>query len=579
MATKNTKLAGKISILRDVRNNFTGVSFSTHAIAKNFDFDEIMDPEFMNEALPIMMHERKAIPKELFLILFSDSGFSDSFIPKIKESQGKQIIDRMFELVKGDAKLTEEYFTLRRIKFIFDEPYSSYYLSKVIDGSDFDMIKKASNRNQLLDDVMSTANFTTIKRFHASLVKEIPDYSGYPLVILNKNVSRENKIEFIKETYRQKDVHKYTKFIRDNIVDLNDLDDFIEATIIQNKRITEKSANIQDLFQRVFIGMRGEYFNPEEKLNKLKNSEQFFVKYAGHISPSWIGNLSEDSGSWRQQRNAMKFAEFMVGFLSFQDQVKYSEESKNLGNELFSSDKVEDMFNKQIKGKEELERVFLPYILARDEQLLLKIPGVHEYINKYPSDFAGFLAKFSLADSEVNRYYGGRDEDEESSIFKKKIEILKNLSPENLSVVSLFSKEAVKLFGLDAGDAKNNWYADSQKVRSFKVMTERVMGNEMAAIASKSTQIRDLLLRTFEPVFGDSSYVDGELLSLISEAVRDESIFRKLKELTKTGSELDCARAMVDRPIRFFEKVFPEKTEIIENLTKLRNSLSILLSI
>jgi hypothetical protein len=405
----------------------------------------------------------------------------------------------------------------------------------------------------------------------------MPNYSGYPLVIINSKVSREDKIEFIKQTYKQKDVHKYTNFLRASITDLNDMDDFIEATIIQNNRVSEKGNNIQDLFQRIFIGMRGDYYNLEENISNFKNAESFFKKYSKYVRPSWIGELTSTK-NWRQSRNSTKFSVFMVSFLDFEEQIKYAEESRELGSELFSKERVQSIFEKQIVGNEQKEKVFLPYILSRDEDLILKIPSVHTYINKYSSEFEKFLVKFNLGINEEKRYYYGRDHEEELEIINRKIDILENLSLENLNKTKVISDEVVRNFGFYCKD-KSQYNSTRIMVSNFNSLVNVVMGDRMVKLIKTSKGIREMILKSLKPTFEDSSFINGEILSQMSEFLKDNEFVNRVEDFLKVKGELNCARAIVDRPISFFEKAYPEETEIIENLKKLKNSLNILLSI
>ena len=64
---------------------------------------------------------------------------------------------------------------------------------------------------------------------------------------------------------------------------MNDLSDFIEATILQNNRVRKEEEGFMDLIKRIFIGMRGEYFYVENKMEQLSNVKEFIDKYRGYF--------------------------------------------------------------------------------------------------------------------------------------------------------------------------------------------------------------------------------------------------------------------------------------------------------
>jgi len=70
------------------------------------------------------------------------------------------------------------------------------------------------------------------KEFIDMIKKQVPDYKGFPLIIMNQNIEQEEKIKALKLVYIQKDFPQYKRFFRKNLTNLMDLDSFIEAVVI-----------------------------------------------------------------------------------------------------------------------------------------------------------------------------------------------------------------------------------------------------------------------------------------------------------------------------------------------------------
>lgn len=102
------------------------------------------------------------------------------------------------------------------------------------------------------------------------------DYRNAPLVIVNENLSKEERIKIIKANYRLKDLPKYIHFIESKCTDLSLIDDFIEATVIQNNRVKEKNAGIVNIFKYLF-GEKSKSFE------RYRNSRDFISKYNKYI--------------------------------------------------------------------------------------------------------------------------------------------------------------------------------------------------------------------------------------------------------------------------------------------------------
>lgn len=72
-----------------------------------------------------------------------------------------------------------------------------------------------------------------------------PNFGNWPVICTNQNIASEDRISVIKKKFIQKDQIKYLSFIRDNVSDMSMLDEFIQATVIQNNRVKEKIRSSQ----------------------------------------------------------------------------------------------------------------------------------------------------------------------------------------------------------------------------------------------------------------------------------------------------------------------------------------------
>jgi len=116
-----------------------------------------------------------------------------------------------------------------------------------------------------------------------------PNYRSYPLIINNRNLSREDKKEILKRTFRFKDVSEYAKLLREGCTDANDIDVFLEVAVLENNRVIDCSESIVKLFKRIFFGnSRDCYF---ESIFEIKNLDKLIEKYQKYITIEQIVSL------------------------------------------------------------------------------------------------------------------------------------------------------------------------------------------------------------------------------------------------------------------------------------------------
>ena len=136
-----------------------------------------------------------------------------------------------------------------------------------------------------LDNVITNGKIEDSEKFISYIKEQIPEYKGFPLIIMNHNIDREEKIKALKMVYVQKDFPQYKRFFSKELNDLNDLDDFIEATVIQNNRVREKNNNIAQIFKDIFVN--GESY--DSGISKKEHLKEFSKKYISYFKdPSFV---------------------------------------------------------------------------------------------------------------------------------------------------------------------------------------------------------------------------------------------------------------------------------------------------
>lgn len=124
-----------------------------------------------------------------------------------------------------------------------------------------------------IDELISNYPIENPEEFIKVVQKTFPEYRNFPLIVINKNISDENKEKIIKASFRQKDLPGYKAYFRKNLSDLNSLKIFINATIINNNRVREKEQNLIDIIKDIFIS--GERINSNDIFNRISFATEF----------------------------------------------------------------------------------------------------------------------------------------------------------------------------------------------------------------------------------------------------------------------------------------------------------------
>jgi len=563
-------LKQKIELIKDVQKTFSNqsVSIDSSHIVKTLTIDEILSDEFENELLLILdSYEKNAATR--FIKFLEDYSTRNTFRDILDEDKEK-IIDKYIRLANSDDSIS---INTRSMALLNGK--EDYFVSSVLKSKSFKVFMNSDDIHRLLDNTMVNSDSETIMSLFEHLSKINFEYTNYPLVILNKNLDQEQKISIIKQTYKQKDLNKYTIFMKEKLVDLNDLDSFIEAIIIRNNRVKEKSKSIIDLLRRLFVGIKGN--NSSVDFSKYKNAEDFFEKYRLYFTKNVIENLTSEN-SYYINRNTIKFLSQLFKSSTFEEKIKVSMINNEVGDHLFSESKE---IPSDVIGIPEKEEAYLEYIVKRNSiYVLIENFGLEkaaEFVNKYSSLIKHISKKFNL-DGKVSYY----DDDNAP----KALEFFKLLSDDvfshpdfDVSHPQSNGKKIYKFFGLEENE--RNRYDAFRNFSAFNVLIKNIFDVFSSKYYSKS--LKERLYNTYLNVYEDEDFVNSELLEKLTVVFSNKDAILSLKNKTDQSFKNDYEvfqKVLFVSVLKFFENFYPEKYETVKNnFQRLENNLRIIVNI
>ena len=174
------------------------------------------------------------------------------------------------------------------------------------------------------------------------LLSKVNNFSGYPVCIVNPNLTEEKKKNVLKKTYKQKNMPQYGEYLRNNLKDLNDLDTFIEVTVLENNRVHEKDEGVYKVIQRVLLGTIRDGFSYSESFSeKYTNSDKFLKKYMPYFTKEYstfdkfdIEYAGGDNRSYWRSPSCCKCADklyrALTDVMTIEDMIIYSGKNKVL---------------------------------------------------------------------------------------------------------------------------------------------------------------------------------------------------------------------------------------------------------
>jgi hypothetical protein len=568
------KMQEKLEIIKEAKKVFgrSGVRFDVDEIVSKLTIDEVLDSFFEKQLLPNLTEDTTTPSPQLFTSFMESYSHGRNVKSVFKEEEDiKRIIDKYITLSADCDRVS-----IQENALLKDN--EEYFISQVFKNNSLNIFLK-NNPDQIrkfLDSTMTKSDFETISRLLEYLTSNKFNYSGYPLVILNKNLDQSKKIEIIKTTYVQKDLNKYTEFMKKNIVDLNDLDSFIEATIIQNNRVKEKEKGVIELMKRIFIGMRGDYHSLD--LTKYENKEVFFGKYKKYFTPGVVKMLTDDSVTYNSRGNAVNLITRMFKNGTFEEKIEIAKHSDRIGDALFQDiDKVPS----DVKDIPLREASFFEYILKRYSFSNFYKKFGHDasvsYISKYKDSFKGYITK----SFKINDKPGYWSETKSEDMIKLFLSLGKEIvEDEKFSFIPEGSDE-VKTLGLKGqGERYSN---NSSYLFNHVSIT---LGNVSTLLSNSncSDYLKAKIYKEFFSQYEDEEFVNSDLLDRASRILSNGDFIGEIKGRFQGSMSInkdsDIFKVLFIPTLDVVLKFFPDKHgKIKENLDRLETNLRVIINI
>lgn len=322
-------------------------SFPTTNIYTKITMKEFVSEDFRNELYPILKKYTGKYALRYFRgKTYCNSNFYESYTKEEKE----YLLDIFLSYVSKDSFSGYDFDeVIYCIKGIAGKSVSGeFILSKFFEKNIFSVCSGSYREKMFnyIDNILSNGKFENAEYIVNYIKENVPDYRGLSLIIMNDLVPMEERVKCLKKIYKQKDLPAFKKYIRDNMTNLQVLDIFIEAAIIQNNRVKEKEENIRKLWKDLFVSpdYKGKYIYSKP----LKWKNEFSKKYIKYILD----------------------AEFMRKF--YNDSVKFMETQQY--NRVYNYESFLELITSSLTSKEIIEAVTL-------------IPELHPLGKTFPSRF------------------------------------------------------------------------------------------------------------------------------------------------------------------------------------------------
>ena len=570
----------KIELIKDFKDTFkeNAIGINERNLIESLSLEEVLSNTFEDNFIPdvlkqFMFNNSSYVftPQDRFCTIMQNDRMY-GFMNKLEKADRDRVYDKLIDRMRK-AALRD--FSGHKIALNANKDAGEYpeFLLKIVDyhllhlfHNNFEyFIQIAADQTMTYNDLQSIEKVRSA--FEAdSVFKDI--YVGYPLVIINRNISKEDKISIIKSTYRQKDLNKYTTFIRNNLTDLGDLDDFIEATILQNNRVRKKEEGFMDLIRRVFIGLRGEYFHIENKLTNIKGKKEFIEKYKEYFTTENVKDLIERS-DYRSRENTIEFISDLFEDQSFEHKMAVSIANSEIGRRLFG-----DMtaMPDEIVGDDKLEFMYFDYKLNTLKNLKVMmendVDNVIEYANKFPKLFSEAYREEYPIERTRRSYYGY------FSILNEKEKITKLLSSikkENIDKFIILSDAYIAKFGITSN--LNGWRVGedvSDDIKRFTIQLPTLF----SMVNAKSKYFGEHVYNKYFSKFADEDFMNDAVSKMASLLNSSHG-----KEILRHSGEKDLSTLIANffnRLMQFLRDLGDYTAAAVEGLEQARDELVII---
>ena len=558
----------RIELIKEFKKVFGDVvSINNSEIFNMLPLEQILDDDFENEFLKFMYRGSK----EGLLNLFSDSNayFKLRRREDYNELQYKEkLIQKLFDLAFVKGMIDKD--DLARFNIIEDNKI--YVLEKVLredllgrvfpisNGSGYYRTLGEQLVNTLDKFLITCSDFDLIEKAYNGFSSYYPEYVNYPLIIINEALTSEQKISIIKKTYIQKDITKYMSFVKKNIKNLKHLDEFIEATITQNNRVREKEARTLDIFRRVFFGMRSDY--SDIQLDRYENFDVIKTKYKHLFTNEAIRTFQDMADNYTITENISRFLFALFKDDEFELRMEKAIAFPNLGRMFIQN--ISQTYN-EIKGDEKKEEMLFKYVA--------------ETMNMY-----NFVDSFSEAFSVIHKYPEIFRQSIQKDLDVMKISSMWRLDEELdriLKITKQFkTKELIDMIPFGSDIDRRSLFLASRRNSNPAESLSRFLKcvKEYRKLAEHNEYFKDFLYEKVFSYYEDDENTNSFVLQETSEVLKDDYRMKNLKVGLGVTSDYDAIEKLVRQFTILSKELYPDKTEIIKNLEKVKVDLQVLVS-
>lgn len=329
----------KINLFKEAFNVIPGLG-TTRQTIKMLTFKELLS----DDGLELL----KLFTKKGYDI---ESLLNEYEIENIEVSEATDYLFRLFDLTQQIYNYDEfntRYSATNTLNMFINKHKDISNLIFMKIASECPEIIRKDKLNDIAENIISTGAIEDVQILVSLIDRVLPNFRSYPLIMLNDSVSREDRISLLKKKYKQKDLAAYMSMFEEKTTDLLVIDDFIEATVLQNNRVTNKKEGIVKVFKYLFFNTVYSW-NKNGKWGKYINITPFMLKYKeyfkdeeflGEVKTSCIA-MSRDS--YTRKQNFQTFLNFMLKETPVEETVEIAEKVKSV----ISSTNFEEILNEK----------------------------------------------------------------------------------------------------------------------------------------------------------------------------------------------------------------------------------------
>lgn len=244
-----------------------------------------------------------------------------------------RILDISNEVMENNSSLVSDFENIISfaIKNIVGENLDEFFIKLCDAGVISNPYKQSEAVDTLVSTILRSSNIKDVDKFLSYVNTYLPNFRNYPLIILNSNVEKDKRIKILKSKYKQKDLPSYISIIKENINNLDVIDDFIEATVLQNNRVKEKEFGIVSIFKYIFITTDSYWSRGRKNVDykSMEGIDNFSIKYSEYFKNKSFVKMVADHAvnlSTNQYYRSYNFRDFLANIIlhscSTEDSIK-----------------------------------------------------------------------------------------------------------------------------------------------------------------------------------------------------------------------------------------------------------------